>query len=417
MKKASKVIVLILALALLLPLFACNASDPNASTPPATSPAGNSPATNDYHIGIATLGYGQSEDEIRGAEALVAQYGSVQNGGKVQHIVLPDNFAEEQETVISMIASLADDPLMKAIIVNQAIPGTAAGFQKIRDAGRKDIILLVSMPQDDPNVIAKVTDVVVNSNDFGRGYYDIVRAKDMGAKTFVHMSFPRHMSVETLSRRRNMFEEACKDFGIEFVFVTVPDPATDIGIAGAQQAVYEMMPRLIEQYGKDTIYFTTNTALHEPIIQRVAELGGMFLNQDDMSPNCGYPTALGLDLSAQIGDWWAMTMEIEKAVLAKGQSGRMGTWPYSYLYCGTTCLYELAVQMIEGKGSGDMSNDILKAFQAVTPGCDWQMELFKDADGKEISNYYLLSMETYIFGVGNTKVLGTPIPDKYYSIK
>jgi len=370
-----------------------------------------------YHIGIATLGYEQSEDEIRGAEALVAKYGSVDGGGMIKHVVLPANFAEEQETVITNIAGFADDPLMKAVIVNQGIPGTAAGFQKIRDAGRNDIILLTNMPQDDPNVISKVADVISNANDFGRGYYDIVRALNMGAKKFIHLSFPRHMSVETLSRRRNVFEEACKDLGIEFVFVTVPDPASEVGVAGAQQAVYDMMPRLISQHGQDAIYFTTNTALHEPIIKRVLELGGMFLNQDDMSPNCGYPGALGLDLSAQLGDWWGMTQAIEKVIVDNGGGERMGTWPYSILYCGTMGLFQLAQDMIEGKGSGNVQNDVVAAFQAVTPGCKWLPEIFKDANGNIISNYYLMSMETYIFGKGFTDVLNMPIPEKYYSIK
>jgi hypothetical protein len=379
--------------------------------------AGTAAGTAAYHIGIATLGYGQSEDEIRGAEALVAKYGSVDRGGMIKHVVLPDNFAEEQETVITNIAGFADDPLMKAVIVNQGIIGTAAGFQRIRDAGRRDIILLTSMPQDDPNVISKVANVIVDSDNFGRGYYDIVRAKNMGAKTFVHMSFPRHMSYEVLSRRRNMFEEACKDFGIQFVFVTVPDPASEVGIAGAQQATYDMMPRLISQYGKDAIYFTTNTALHEPIIQRVAELGGMFVNQDDMSPNCGYPGAFGLDLSAQMGDWWGMTQAIEKAVVAKGQGGRMGTWAYSFLYCGTTGLFQIAQDMIAGKASGNMQNDVLAAFQAITPGCKWLPETYTDPSGNKISNYYVLSMETYIFGQGYTNVFSQPIPAKYYSIR
>ena len=379
-----------------------------------SAPASGSAA---YHIGIATLGYGQSEDEIRGAEALVAQYGSVDRGGMIRHVVLPDNFAEEQETVITNIAGFADDPLMKAVIVNQGIPGTAAGFQRIRDAGRNDIILLTCMPQDDPNVISRVTNVVTNSNDFCRGYYDIVRAKNMGAKTFVHMSFPRHMSVETLSRRRNMFEVACNDMGIQFVFVTVPDPASEVGIAGAQQAVYDMMPRLLQQYGEDAVYFTTNTALHEPIIKRVFELGGMFLNQDDMSPNCGYPGALGLDLSAQMGDWWGMTQAIEKTIVAGGGANRMGTWPYSILYCGTTGLFQLAQDMIAAGNTTATQDEVLAAFQAVTPGCKWQPEIFTDASGRTIDNYYLMAMETYVFGTGYTDVLSAPIPQKYYSIR
>jgi hypothetical protein len=214
-----------------------------------------------------------------------------------------------------------------------------------------------------------------------------------------------------------MFEEACKDMGIQFVFVTVPDPASEVGIAGAQQAVYDMMPRLINQYGKESVYFTTNTALHEPIIKRVFELGGMFLNQDDMSPNCGYPGALGLDLSAQLGDWRAMTQAIERTVVSGGGSGRMGTWPYSFLYCGTMGLFQLAKDMIEGKGSGNAQKDVLAAYQAITPGCKWMPELFTDANGNTINNYYLLSMETYIFGQGFTDVLNTEIPAKYYNIK
>ena len=73
--------------------------------------------------------------------------------------------------------------------------------------------------------------------------------------------------------------------------------------------------------------------------------------------------------------------------------------------------------MIEGKGSGNIQNDLMAAFQAITPGCDWVPEMFTDADGNELSNYYLLSMETYILGQGFTSVLNTPIPEKYYSIK
>jgi hypothetical protein len=231
------------------------------------------------------------------------------------------------------------------------------------------------------------------------------------------MSFPRHMSVETLSRRRNVFEEACKDLGIRFVFVTVPDPASEVGIAGAQQATYDMMPRLISQYGKNAIYFTTNTALHEPIIKRVLELGGIFLDQDDLSPNCGYPGALGLDVSAQMGDWWGMTQEIEKVVVANGGSGRMGTWAYSILYCGTTGLFEVAVNMIEKKATGDIEKDVIAAFENVTAGCKWVPEIFKDVRGNTIDNYLLLSMETYMFGKGYTDVFKDPIPQKYYGIK
>ena len=86
-----------------------------------------------FHIGVVTGTVSQSEDDLRGAEALIAEYGTVADGGYIQHMTYPDNFMEEQETTISVIAGLADDPLMKAVIVNQAVPGTAEAFRQIKD--------------------------------------------------------------------------------------------------------------------------------------------------------------------------------------------------------------------------------------------------------------------------------------------
>lgn len=58
----------------------------------------------------------------------------------------------------------------------------------------------------------------------------------------LYISFPRHMSYETLGRRRAIMEQACKDLGIKFVFETAPDPTSDVGVAGAQQFILEKVP-------------------------------------------------------------------------------------------------------------------------------------------------------------------------------
>ena len=389
-----------------------------APAKPSTSASATTPALpepKEYHIGIVTFG-GDSHyhDETLGAEALIAQYGSVEDGGMIKHRA---GIHEAPEGQIYDIVRLADDPLMKAIIINPGDWLTADAIERIKDAGRDDIILLAQMPHPAKPLLYELADVVVSLDDFTRGYYDIARVKEMGASTFVHMTFPRHMSVEILSRRSNMFEEACKDLGIQFVSVTVPDPASEVSVADAQQQVYDLMPHLVDLYGKDAIYFSTNTALQKPIIKRVLELGGLFLNQDYPSDSFSYPGALGLDLTALRGDWWATTQEIEKDIISKGQSGRMGTFAYSFDYCGTTALFRLAVDMIEGKVSGDLKKDLLSAYQSETPGCEWRAEIFVDPEGAKIDNYYLLSMETYIFGKGFTSVFDMPLPEKYYSIK
>src|SRR5512145_512356 len=208
------------------------------------------------HIGVITGTVSQSEDDLRGAEALIKAYGEVKNGGMIRHLTYPDKFMDEQETFISSVVSLCDDPLMKAIVINQSIPGSTEAFKRVK-AKRPDILLLAGEPHEDPLVIESAADLAVNSDYVSRGYTIIWGAKQLGAKTFVHISFPRHMSYETLGRRRMIMEQACKDLVLKFAFETAPDPSSDVGVAGAQQFILEKVPQWIQKYGKDSAFFCT----------------------------------------------------------------------------------------------------------------------------------------------------------------
>ncbi|MDR1748472.1 MAG: DUF3798 domain-containing protein, partial [Spirochaetaceae bacterium] len=179
-----------------------------------------------FHIGIVTGTVSQSEDDLRGAEELIKRYGKVSDGGMIQHVTYPDNFMDQQETTITQIVTLADDPLMKAIIVNQGVPGTTEAFRRIK-ARRPDILLFAGEPHEDPLVIQSAADLAVSADFISRGYTIPWAAKQLGAETFVHISFPRHMSYETLGLRRQIMEQACNDLGLRFVFETTPDPTSD----------------------------------------------------------------------------------------------------------------------------------------------------------------------------------------------
>ena len=148
-----------------------------------------------FHIGIMTGTVSQQEDELRGAEKLMEIYGDEAHGGMIKHVTYPDNFMQEMETTISQLVGLSDDPMMKAIIASTAVPGTTEAYRRIKEK-RPDIICLAGNSQEDPGVIGSIADLTVNANDIYRGYLIPVAAKKMGAKNFVHISFPRHMSYE-----------------------------------------------------------------------------------------------------------------------------------------------------------------------------------------------------------------------------
>jgi len=408
-----KALALGLSVMMMLSLVGCAAK---TATPDATATPTAAAETAKYHIGIVTGTFSQSEDEARGAEALIKEYGDVKDGGMIKHVTYPDNFASELETTISVIAGLADDPLMKAIIVNQAVGGTAPAFQQIR-AKRPDILLLCGMPQEDPNVISAAADVVTDCDNISRGYYMVKNAQTMGAKTFVHISFPRHMSIELLARRRAIMEAVCKDMGMKFAFETAPDPATDIGMAGAQAQLLQMMPGLIAKYGKDTAFFTTNDGLSEPLIKTVIDGGAIYVENDTPTPLIGFSGALNLDLSADAGNFPAIMKKIEEAIKAKNEGGRVGACAFSFSYCNSVGLAKFAKDVIDGKAKVDDTAALVKAFTDLTPGGKWATTAYTDAKTKQVKKNYLLVLEdTYIFGKGYAGALETPVPAKYMTI-
>ena len=370
----------------------------------------------DFHIGIMTGTVSQSEDDLRGAEKMIEEYGSTADGGMVTHVTYPDNFMSEMETTISQLVGLADDPKMKVVVVNQGIPGTTEGFRRIREK-RPDILLFAGEAHEDPGVITTAADLAINADNIARGYLIPLAAQKLGVKTFVHISFPRHMSYETLGRRRAIMEAACKDLGMKFVFETAPDPTSDVGVAGAQQFILENMPSWIEKYGKETAFFCTNDAHTEPLLKRVAELGGYFIEADLPSPLMGYPGALGIDLSAEKGDWPAILKKVESAVVDAGGKERMGTWAYSYGYTTSAALAEFGKRIVEGTAKLDSLKDLVECYNKYTPGAKWNAGYYTDAGtGVRNRKFGLVHQDTYIFGKGYMGMTDVEVPEKYFSI-
>ncbi len=369
----------------------------------------------DFHVGIVTGTVSQSEDDRRGAEAFQAKYGS----DVVTLATYPDNFPDEKETVVQTIVNMADDPLMKAVIVNQGVPGTAEAFRQIKER-RPDILCICGESQEDLPVIADAADLVVVNDFVSRGYLIIKTAADLGCKTFVHISFPRHLGIESLSRRLAVMKEAGKELGVEIQEETAPDPTSDVGVAGAQQFILEKTPEWVAKYGTDSAYFCTNDAHTEPLLKELLEVGGYFIEADLPSPLMGYPGALGVDLTGANGDFAKILETVENAIVEKGGAGRFGTWAFSYGYASSYALAQHAVNVIKGESELTELDDISDAFGEVS-NVDWSGANYTDATtGVKTENLFLVYQDTYIMGREGDKFMHTPdveIPEKYYTVK
>ncbi|HOP74302.1 MAG TPA: DUF3798 domain-containing protein [Bacillota bacterium] len=339
-----------------------------------------------FKIGVVTGTVSQNEDEYRGAEAAIRKY-----PGLIKHVTYPDNFMQEQETTIAQITGLAADRSVKAIVVNQAIPGTVAAIRKVKET-RPDIIFIAGEPHEDPPMLERYADAALISNNRARGKSIVQLAKKMGAKKFLHYSFPRHMSYQQLAERRDIMRQECAKLGLEFIFVTAPDPMGEGGIPAAQQFILEDVPRQVAKHGKDIALFSTNCAMQEPLIAAALKTGAIVPEQCCPSPTHGYPGALGLEITQDMkGNFPKIAQEISKEIAKKGAAGRFATWPVATGYLNTTAGVELAKLAVEKKIK---LSDIKAVQQTVEKNTGHKMQ-FERLSNK--GNYYMYLVDSIVF--------------------
>lgn len=340
-----------------------------------------------YKIGIATSTVSQNEDEYRGAEAAIAKYGDL-----IKHVTYPDNFMQEQETFIAQITGLAADPAVKAIVINQGVPGTVAAIRKVKET-RPDMLFLVGEPHEDPAMVEKYADLALIPDNPARGKSIPQLAKEMGATKLLHYSFPRHMSLVQLAERRDIMEEECKRLGLEFIFVNAPDPMGEGGVPASQQFILEDVPRQVAKYGKDIAVFSTNCAMQEPLIVASLQTGAIFPEQCCPSPTHGYPGALGLEITEEMkGNFPAIVEAINKEISRRGGDGRFATWPVATGYLQSTACVELAKLAIEKKIDLKDMEAVAQVVEEVT-GASMRFNRLSDN-----GCFYMFLSDSVIFG-------------------
>jgi len=341
-----------------------------------------------YKIGIMTGTVAQNEEEFRKAESIQKLYGA----DRILVATYPERFMQEQETTISNMMAMASDPALKAIVFVQAVPGAAAAIDRVRQV-RPDILFVLGVPGEDPDMIASKGDVILQTDDLARGAQIAQQAKKMGATTLVHYSFPRHMSYEMLSKRRTLMKEAAEKIGLRFVEQDAPDPTGDAGVPGTQQFIMEDVPRKVAQFGTNVAFFGTNCSMQEPMIRQTVAAKAIYPVQCCPSPFHALPNALGIAVPSEKKADVAWILQEEKSkITASGMKGRVATWPVpvNMMYMEAGVRY--AMDYLEGKTSGKADKARMTSIMEEIAGGKVTLTNYKN-----YGNYYLYLSDFYEF--------------------
>jgi len=378
-------------------------------------------------IAFVTKDYGHYDEEFRSVGELVAKYGA----DKIVHMVRRINYDRDYEYMIEDLQKIAADPDIKAVIINKAVIGTNAAVDKLLEV-RPDILVAYCSPSEDVSEVAERAHLSVSVDEWTRGERIVMQAKDMGAKVFIHYSFPRHMSVPTISMRRDDMKEACEREGVLFVELTAPDPTDDVGIPGAQQFVLEDVPRQVAKYGKDTAFFATECVMQLPLQIKVVDERAIYPEPCCPSPYHWFPSALGIDdrvddEKTPYTDYPYFYLDIDypfyvpnfgslipaseiipetrKVIASKGASGRLATWPVSMSRMFTVVCAEYAIKWINGETYLDRGVVDYELFEKLCEAYVYEnLGESPDIDisplsiaGSVYNNYLVVSMDSIIF--------------------
>jgi len=341
-------------------------------------------------IGIMTGTVSQGEEEYRAAVEMVERFGR----DRVIHVTYPDRFMDEQETTISLILSMAADPDVRAIVICQSIPGTAAAVNQAREM-RDDIFFVLGNIHEEPYMMAGVGDILFEIDQITRGRTIVEKAVNMGADTFVHISFPRHMAMPLLASRREAMERTAEELGISFVFVNAPDPTGEGGVAATQMFIRDDIPRQVAEHGVNTAFFGTNCGMMEPLINTVVAQGAIFPEQCCPSPFHALPGALGISIPpGMAGNVPFMLNAIEERLAEEGAQGRVATWTAPIMMSFIRAGAALAMAYAEGQFTDKHDIERATAFLREYAGD----VLVRPFNPERAPNFLMVTGESIIFG-------------------
>ena len=392
-----KLISFVLVAVLALGLFGCGAkTEAPATTAPAATEAttaatvaetvAETAGSDNWKVAVLTGTVSQGEEEFRAAEKALATYGA-------EHIVTatyPDNFMSEMETTVSQIVSFASDPDVKAIVMCQAVPGAKAGFDKVREMGRDDILLIAGTPQEDPEVISGASDIVMYADEVAQGDTIMETCAKWGIDVFIHYSFPRHMAMELIVGRHNLLQENADALGIQLVDVTAPDPTAEAGLSASQQFILEDVPQQLAKYeGKKVAFFTTNCGM-QPSLQAACldEPNAYYPQPCCPSPYHAFPATLGLELELG-GDDTEALKQIAAKLAEHDAVGRFSTWASPV----AMTIIEVGVEYAKAYAEGTITdrNDSAKLAELLNAKVEGaKIANYTNSEGTTFDNYYTI---------------------------
>ena len=365
---------------LALAAFACGCSGGRTKSLADQTRASAGPG--EFRIGVMTGAAARHPDEFRAGQQLAKQFGA-----RVRHITYPDDYAQEQETIVAQLTGLAADPDVRVIVVGQAVPGAVDAARRIREL-RPDVLIGFVSPLEDAALVNGACDLAVGVDEPARGRAIAAEAAAMGARALVYYADPADSSRAPLVRRGETMRIEAAKLGLPFETITVPD-----GGAHAVERFYDTdVPRALATHGAATCFFGADRDADAALLRAALEHGGYIAEGASPSP-LAVADALGADVAAEHADDATFVADANRhAVAARGRAGHFGAWVAPPDQVAIVAVANLLVDAVE-KGADYRDRATVLTYLREQAGPVVRLRKFDEASG----NQYYMTLEHVVY--------------------
>ncbi len=356
---------------------------------------------------VITPGEALAPREFRAAEALARGLPAAGRKAEILHAALPDKGAASAASVAAFIAGAASDGRLKALVVDPALPGTAEGFRRAREA-RPGLLLFARGGGEDALELEASADLVVDLDRLYRAYLVPWASKRMGARALAAV-YKQDEAAEPLAQReRLIMGKACAELGLKYAEFESP--------AGSDAVAYTraMTGSWLQTLGRDSSFYCADPSLVAPLLSGAIAGGALAADLAGEAGSAAYAAALGLDLSPAKGEARKERSLIEAALSGLGARGRFALWEGDFASASVEGLVEFALRVASGAARKDETKALVAAFDSASSDAAWLAAYDVDGDsGVASANHVLLRQDLYVLGSGYLQSALKVVPAKY----
>ena len=296
---------------------------------------------------------------------------------------------------IDRLEILVNDSEVDSILINPSranIHNILRGFRESRD----DTFYICIDAMDDLGVLSSQADIVLVIDKLYMGKAMVRQAKKMGAETFVHYSYSRHIDKFLYSERRELMRKECENLGMTFLDIKSIDPAND-GIAVAREFFQESVLNIIKEYGNKTAFFSLCFYSPNDLLKQVIGANAIFVQTNSASPYHGFSETFGIEFwsEGELIPHEILNNEIKKAVAQENMTGRISNWPVDPNAMLTEVSIEYAIKRQKGEAPQEgIDVELLAQMMADYAGVKVYLTPYTDLEtGETYENVLMMRMD------------------------